>query len=83
LLPFSSDFFSRLLCKNLNIKIYKTIILLVFLVWSLTLKEEHNLRVFENRVLKRIFGPKRSGVAGGWTVWSFITCTPTVITRTS
>jgi hypothetical protein len=34
--------------------------------WSLTLKEEHKLRVFENRVLRRIFGPKRDGVTGGW-----------------
>jgi hypothetical protein len=34
--------------------------------WSLTVREEHKLRVFENRVLKRIFGPKRDGVTGGW-----------------
>jgi hypothetical protein len=34
--------------------------------WSLTLREEHRLRVFENRVLKRIFGPKRDEVTGGW-----------------
>jgi hypothetical protein len=34
--------------------------------WSLTLREEHKLRVFENRVLRRIFGPKRGGVIGGW-----------------
>jgi hypothetical protein len=34
--------------------------------WSLTLKEEHKLRAFENRVLRRIFGPKRVGVTGGW-----------------
>jgi hypothetical protein len=33
---------------------------------SLTLREEHRLRVFENRVLRRIFGPKRDEVAGGW-----------------
>jgi hypothetical protein len=55
---------SRLLSKNVKIKIYKTIILLVVLHWcetlSLTLREEHNLRVFDNRVLRRIFGPKRS-----------------------
>jgi hypothetical protein len=47
--------------KNLKIKIYKTVILLVVLygceTWSLTLREEHGLRVFENRV-SRIFGPK-------------------------
>jgi hypothetical protein len=49
--------------KNLKIKIYKTVILPVMLygceTWSLTLREEHRLRVFENRVLRRIFGPKR------------------------
>jgi hypothetical protein len=36
-------------------------------LWSLTLREEHGLRVFENRVLRRIFGPKRNEVIGGWT----------------
>jgi hypothetical protein len=35
-------------------------------IWSLTLREEHKLRVFENRVLRRIFGPKRGEVTGGW-----------------
>jgi hypothetical protein len=34
--------------------------------WSLTVREEHKLRVYENRVLKRIFGPKRDGVSEGW-----------------
>jgi hypothetical protein len=34
--------------------------------WSLTLREEHRWRVSENRVLRRIFGPKREEVAGGW-----------------
>jgi hypothetical protein len=34
--------------------------------WSLTVREEHKLRVFENRVLRRIFGPKRDGMTGGW-----------------
>jgi hypothetical protein len=34
--------------------------------WSLTLRAEHKLRVFENRVLRRIFGPKKDGVTGGW-----------------
>jgi hypothetical protein len=60
---------SRLLSKNLKIRIYKTIILPVVLygfeTWSLTLREEHRLRVFENRVLRRIFGPKRD-VTGEW-----------------
>ena len=54
---------SLLLCKNLKIKIHKTIILPVVLygceTWSLTLREECRLRVFENRILRRIFGPKR------------------------
>jgi hypothetical protein len=49
---------------------YKTIILPVVLygceTWSLTVREEHKLRVFENRLLRRIFGPKRDGVTGGW-----------------
>jgi hypothetical protein len=61
---------SRLLSKNVKIKIYKTIILLVVLyaceTWSLTLREEHKLRAFENRVLRRIFGPKRDEVMGEW-----------------
>ena len=59
-----------LLSKNLKIKIYRTIILPVVLygceTWSLTLREERRLRVFENRVLRRIFGPKRDEVTGKW-----------------
>jgi hypothetical protein len=59
---------SRLLVKNLKIRIYKTIIMPVVLygykTWSLTLREEHRLRVFENRVLRRIFGPRRDEVTG-------------------
>jgi hypothetical protein len=59
-----------LLSKNTKIKIYRTIILPVVLygceTWSLTLKEEYRLRVFENRVLRRIFGPKRDEVTGEW-----------------
>jgi hypothetical protein len=42
--------------------------------WSLTLREEHRLRVFEKRVLKGIFGPKREEMAGGWRR-RFIICT--------
>ena len=61
---------SRLLSKNLNIKIYRTIILPVVLygceTWSLTLREERKLRVFENMVLRRIFGPRRDEVTGEW-----------------
>jgi hypothetical protein len=49
---------------------YKTIFLPVVLygceTWSLTLKKKHRLRVFENRVLRIIFGPKRDEVTGGW-----------------
>ena len=59
-----------LLSKNLKITIYRTIILPVVLygceTWSLTLREERRLRVFENRVLRRIFGPKRDEVTGEW-----------------
>jgi hypothetical protein len=61
---------SRLLSRNVKVKIYKTTILPVVLygcqTWSLTLREEHRLRVFENRVLRRIFGPTRDVVTGEW-----------------
>jgi hypothetical protein len=60
----------HLLSKNLKIEIYKTIILYDVLcgceTWSFTLRKEHRLRAFENRMLKRIFGPKREEEAGGW-----------------
>jgi hypothetical protein len=56
--------------KNLKIRIYNTVILPVVLfgceTWSLTLREEHRLRVFENRVLREIFGPKKDEVTGEW-----------------
>jgi hypothetical protein len=56
--------------KNLKIRLYKTIILPVVLygceTWFLTLREEHRPRVFENRVLRRIFGPKRDEVTREW-----------------
>jgi len=59
---------SRLLSKNLKIKIYRAIILPVVLygceTWSLTLRKERKLRVFENRVLRRIFGPSKNDVTG-------------------
>jgi hypothetical protein len=59
---------SRLLSKNVKVRIYKTIILPVVLYGCetlfLTVREEHKLRVFEKRVL-RIFGRKRDGVTGG------------------
>ena len=55
--------YSRLLSKNFEIKIYRTIILPVVLygceTWSLTLREESKLRVYENMVLRRMFGPRR------------------------
>ena len=61
---------SRLLSKNLKIKIYRSIILPVVLygceTWSLTLREERKLRVFENMVFRRIFGPRRDEVTGEW-----------------
>jgi hypothetical protein len=64
--------FCLLVCcqKNLKIRIYKTIILPVVLygceTWSQTFREKCRLRVFENRVLRRIFGPKRDEVTGEW-----------------
>jgi hypothetical protein len=82
LLPFVQNLLSsRLLSKNVKIKIYKTIILPVVLYGcgtrSLTSREEHRLKVFENRVLRRIFGPKRDEIGGYWRklLRSFITCT--------
>ena len=61
---------SRLLFKNLKIKIYRSIILPVVLygceTWSLSLREERKLRVFEKMVLRRIFGPRRDEVMGEW-----------------
>jgi len=63
---------SSFLSKNLKIKIYRPIILPVVLygceTWSLTLREECRLRVFENRVLRRIFGPKRDEVTREWSI---------------
>jgi len=60
-----------LLSKNKYSKIYRTIILYFIVLYgcensSLTLREECKLRVFENRVLRRIFGPKRDEVRGEW-----------------
>jgi len=61
---------SSLLSKNLKIKIYRTIILPFVLygceTWSLTWRVECRQRVFENRVLMRIFGPKRDKVTKEW-----------------
>jgi hypothetical protein len=59
-----------MLSRNVRIKLYKTIILPVVLyaceTWSLTIREKHRLRVSENRVLRRIFGPNMDEVTGGW-----------------
>ena len=60
---------SSSLYKNIKVKIYKTIVLPVVCgceTWSRTLREERELRVFENRVLRRIFGPKRDEVTEEW-----------------
>jgi hypothetical protein len=63
MLPFGPEPF-------VEVRMYKITIFPVVLygcqTWSLTLREEHKLRVCENRVLRRIFGPKRDGVVGGW-----------------
>jgi hypothetical protein len=71
LLPFCPSLLSsRLLSRSIKVKIYKTVILPVVLygceTWSLALREQHRLRVFEKRVLRRIFGPKEDEVAGEW-----------------
>jgi hypothetical protein len=56
--------------QNVNIKVYKRIILSVSLyayeTWSLTLREENRLRMYENRVLRKVFGTKRDKVTGCW-----------------
>jgi hypothetical protein len=56
--------------KNKKIRVYRTVVLRVVLygckTWSLTLREEQRLRAFENRVLRRIFGPKRDETTGEW-----------------
>jgi hypothetical protein len=69
LLPFSSESFV-LLPHLEKLKVYRTIIFPAVLygydTWSLTLREEHRLRVFVNRVLGSIFGHKRKEVTGGW-----------------
>jgi hypothetical protein len=68
---------SRLLSMNLKIKIYKTIILLVVLYGCEILREKYRLRVFDNRISKRVFGPKRNE-NGEWRrlpMRNFIVCT--------
>jgi len=72
LLSFGAEsFVFRFVTKNIKIKIYRTIILFAALygceTWSLALREERRLKVFENRVLRRIFGRKRDEVTKDWT----------------
>ena len=76
-------FSSSLLSKNLKIKTYRTITLPLVLygceTWSLTLRKKHRLRMFENRVLRRKFGPKRYEVTLEWKkdiMESLMICTP-------
>jgi len=61
---------SSWLFKNINMKIYRNIILPVVLygceTWSLILREGRRLKLFENRVLRRVFGPKRDEVTWEW-----------------
>jgi hypothetical protein len=71
---------------DVKVNIYKTILVPVVLyeceIWSLTLREEHRQRVFDNSVLRRIFGPKRDEVTGEWRklhMRSFIFYTPSQI----
>jgi hypothetical protein len=66
----ADSFVFQLLSKNVKMKIYRTIILSVVLcgcaTWSLILKEERRLRMFENRAPRRIFGPKSDEVTEEW-----------------
>ena len=61
---------SRLISRKLKLKIYRTVILPVILYgcesWSTTLADEHKLHVFENKVLRKIYGPKRDEMTGEW-----------------
>jgi hypothetical protein len=71
----------HLLYENIKIRIHRTIIVPVVLygcgTLSLTLREEHRVRVFENMLLNRIFGPKRDGVMGAWRkLYDDVNCTP-------
>ena len=79
----TKSFVFQFAIQKLKIKIYRTIILPVFLygceTWSLTLREERGLRVFENRVLRRVFGPKRDEVTGNgenYIMKILVICTP-------
>jgi hypothetical protein len=61
--------FCRHLSKNIKFQIYETVVLHGCEAWSLTLREEHRLKVFENRVLSRIFGSKSHEEIGGWRIF--------------
>jgi hypothetical protein len=52
--------------RNFKRRIYSDVVFYGYEIWSLILREDHRLRVFENRVLRRIFGPKRDEVTRGW-----------------
>jgi hypothetical protein len=70
----------RLLSKNTKIRVYRTVVLPRVLygceTWSLTLREEQRLRVFENSLLRRIFGSKRlQGIGEDYITRNLITCT--------
>jgi hypothetical protein len=75
LLPFGPVFVFRLLSRNVKGKIQKTIILPFVLygceTWSLTLREDYRLRVFDNRVQRRIIRPNTDEVRGEWTKLHF------------
>jgi hypothetical protein len=60
---------------TLNCEFFMRVILYGCETWSLTLREKHRLRVFENGVLRRIFGPKRDGVTGEYITRNLIICT--------
>jgi hypothetical protein len=68
LLPFSPEpsVFTSVVKKSKNENIILPVILYGRETWSLTLREEHRLKVFENKVMRRIFGSKRDEVTGGW-----------------
>jgi hypothetical protein len=79
----AESFVFQFAIQKLKDKIYRTIIFPVVLygceTWSLTLREERRLRVFEKRVLRRVFGPKRDEVTGIWRKYiirSLVICTP-------
>jgi hypothetical protein len=67
---FDEEIKSILNSENVKIKTYKPlmfpVVLYECLTWSLTLREEHRLRVFENRILRKIFRPKRDEIIGDW-----------------